>query len=115
MARVLLVDDDADALEIRRLIFDSRGHQVEVASGAELARQQFLASVPECVVLDLRIPEVEDGLTLIREFRAASPSVQMIAVLGWPGDLEGREERGLVDMVLSKPVRSEVLQRAVGS
>jgi CheY-like chemotaxis protein len=115
MARVLLVDDNADALEIRRLVFEKRGHVVMVASSAGRARELFHAETPECVVLDLRIPEVLDGLGLIREFRGASAEVRIIVVSGWSGDIEGQEERGLVDAVLSKPVRSEVLLRAVGS
>ena len=34
MSRVLLVDDDADALAIRKLIFENDGHQVTAASTA---------------------------------------------------------------------------------
>jgi hypothetical protein len=32
---------------------------------------------------------------------------------GWSGDLDGRSERGLVNEVLAKPVRSERLISAV--
>jgi DNA-binding response OmpR family regulator len=59
------------------------------------------------------LPEPEDGFALIREFRAASRQVKIIVLAGWPADLDGRGERDLVDVVLSKPVRSEVLLAAV--
>jgi DNA-binding response OmpR family regulator len=113
MARVLLVDDDLDALEIRKLIFEKDGHHVVAASSAARAREQFLAEPPDSVILDLRLPDPEDGLALIREFRAASPELKIVVLAGWCADLDGRSERTLVDVILSKPVRSEVLLSAI--
>ena len=113
MARVLLVDDDADALSIRKLIFENDGHDVAAATTASRARVEFQAEPPQSVILDLRLPEAEDGLALIRDFRAASPEVKIVVLSGWCGDLDGRMESTLVDRILEKPVRSEVLLRAV--
>lgn len=110
---VLLVDDDRDALELRRMILEARGHRVNAAHSAARAREQFLAERPEAVVLDVRVPHAEDGLELIREFRAASPCLRLIVLSGWPADLDGREERGLVDRILEKPARSETLLNAL--
>ena len=113
MARVLLVEDDHDALALRKLIFESQGHRVAAASSADQARENFHADPPQSVVMDLRLPDVEDGVALIREFRAASPKLRIIVLAGWPRDLDGRSERALVDVILSKPVRSEVLLHAI--
>jgi len=113
MARVLLVDDDADALEIRQQIFEHDGHSVFVASNVGSAREQFQAQTPDSVVLDLRLPDPEDGLALIREFRAAAPAVRIVVLAGWRADLEGRIESEMVDMILAKPVRSEVVLGAI--
>jgi DNA-binding response OmpR family regulator len=113
MSRVLLVDDDVDALEIRKLIFEHNGHHVAAASTVLVAREKFDAEPPESVILDLRLPDPQDGLALIREFRAASPQVKIIVLAGWSADLEGRSESAQVDLVLSKPVRSEVLLSAI--
>jgi DNA-binding response OmpR family regulator len=115
MSRVLLVDDDADALSIRKLIFENDGYEVAAAPNATRAREQFHAEPPQIVILDLRLPETEDGLALIREFRAASRDVKIVVLSGWCADLDGRSEGSLVDLVLSKPVRSEVLLRAIRS
>jgi DNA-binding response OmpR family regulator len=106
--RVLVVDDDAAALEIRRLVIERRGHEVSVASNAGQARELFAAGC-DAVVLDLRLPAVEDGLTLIREFRG----VRVVVLCGNRGDIDGREEAGMVAAILEKPVRSEVLIRAI--
>jgi DNA-binding response OmpR family regulator len=107
MARVLLVDDDADALELRKLILESHGHEVRCAQTAGSAREQFRPE--QVVVLDLRIPDAEDGLALIREFKAA----RIIVLTGAPADLNDREERKLVAAVLTKPARSEQLLAAI--
>ncbi len=113
MSRVLFVDDDADELELRRLIFENHGYEVMTAGNAGDARSQFSATPPDSVILDPRLPDVEDGLALIREFRAASRDLKIVVLAGWPADLEGRPESTLVDAVLSKPVRSEVLLNAL--
>jgi two-component system, response regulator RegA len=107
--RVLVVDDDAAALEIRRLILERRGHTVTVAHAAAEARAAF-AQGCDVVVLDLRLPEVEAGLALIREFRGA----RIVVLCGNRADLDGREEAGMVAAILEKPVRSEVLLAAIG-
>jgi DNA-binding response OmpR family regulator len=111
---VLLVDDDADSLELRRLIFAAHGHRVHAAQDPAAAREKFLADPPHAVVHDLRLPSTEDGLALIRAFRALSPTVRLIVLSGWPADLENRPERALVNAVLTKPVRSESLLKALG-
>jgi DNA-binding response OmpR family regulator len=113
MSRVLLVDDDAGALSIRKLIFENDGHQVFAAPSAISAREQVLSDPPQSVILDLRLPHAEDGFALIREFRAASRDLKIVVLSGWSADLDGRAESALVDLVLSKPVRSEVLLRAI--
>ena len=113
MSRVLLVDDDTDALELRKLIFEHHGHAVIAVNSAAGARRQFHAAPPESVILDLRLPDAADGLALIREFRASSPQVKIVVVSGWRADLDGRTEGDLVDVILAKPVRSEILLRAI--
>jgi ActR/RegA family two-component response regulator len=113
MARVLLVDDDVDALELRKRIFERDGYQVATASSVSGAREQFGAEPPDTVVIDLRVPNAEDGLGLIRDFRAAAPHMKIVVLAGWCADIEGRNESAMVDVVLSKPARSEVLLRAV--
>ena len=107
MATVLLVDDDVEALHLRKLILEGHGHQVRCAQNAASAREQF--NPDQVVVLDLRIPEAEDGLALIREFMEA----RIIVLTGAPADLNDREERKLVSAVLTKPARSEALLAAI--
>ncbi len=115
MARLLLVDDDATGLELRKLILEREGHQVSTAADVEAARSLLLVTHPDTVVLDLRLPETADGLALIRECRAASPGLRIIVLSGWTSDLDGKPEAPMVDELLSKPVRSARLVSAVAA
>lgn len=113
MARVLLVDDDAPALELRKLILEREGHDVSVARDPATARAHFSETPPDTVILDLRLPDPIDGLSLIRAFRTASPNVRIIALCGWPPDLENTPESQMVNLVLSKPIRTAALIEAL--
>jgi len=113
MAKVLLVDDDPGGLEIRKMLLERDGHLVSTATDASAARDQFRESVPDCVILDLRLPSPEDGLALVREFRETAQGIRIVVLAGWGADLEGHPEQALVDEVLAKPVRSERLITAV--
>jgi len=108
MARLLLVDDDPAGVELRRLILTRLGYVCAVALDREQAMRLLLETKPELIVLDLRLPALDDGLALIREIHAASPA-GILVLSGFPGDLHGRPEAALVHGVLSKPVRPEKL------
>jgi two-component system response regulator (stage 0 sporulation protein F) len=113
MARLLVVDDDPAGLGLRKLVLERHGHEVTGAATVAQALSAFHANPPECVLMDLRLPELEDGLGLIREFRSAEPGVRIVVLSGWTADLDGRPERELVDELLMKPVRAEVVLRAI--
>ena len=109
MARLLIVDDDRASLDLRQAILSRHGHKVATACDPTEARHSFSETAPEAVILDLRLPEPADGLALIREFRAASATLRIIVLSGWPQDLEGKTEAALVDAVFGKPIRMEKL------
>jgi two-component system response regulator GlrR len=113
MPRVLLVEDDPDQLEIRRLLLEAAGYQVETAQTPVAAREKLGASQPALVLMDLRLPRAEDGLSLIAHLRQHSPWVPILVLSGWAPDLAGLAETGCVDRCLAKPVRSRELLRCV--
>lgn len=96
MARVRLIDDDEEQVEVRRLILERAGHCV-VESGFE------------AVVMDLHMPFLDDGLRMIREL--AGSGARICVLSGFVEDLRGTLEEGMVHKVLAKPVRTEVLLR----
>jgi CheY-like chemotaxis protein/anti-sigma regulatory factor (Ser/Thr protein kinase) len=85
-ARILLVDDDADARDMLGLVLRQHGARVSEAASAEDAVAAFRAEVPDVLVSDIGLPDT-DGYGLIRELRALTvPHAQetvAVALTGW--------------------------------
>lgn len=78
VARILLVEDDA---EIRRLVADSMarmGHEIRSAASAMDGLQTAVADRPDLVVLDLGLPDL-DGAELLRMLRSVSDVPVIVA------------------------------------
>jgi DNA-binding response OmpR family regulator len=118
MSRLLLVDDDAQLLQLYKVILEHAGHHVETAETCAAAFILLAETDPEIVIVDLRVPEMEDGLALIRALRGhrrppGQSSLKIIVTSGWTEDLPAAVRRESVDRVLAKPVRMEVLLRSI--
>jgi len=70
--RVLVVDDEPDALEILSLMLNRSGASVRTASSSEDALRTFGEWQPNVLLSDVGMPG-EDGYTLIRRVRALAP------------------------------------------
>lgn len=68
-ARILLVDDEADAREVAQVALSSLGAQVRMASSAQEALAILGREAIDVLVSDIGMPDV-DGLTLIRTLRS---------------------------------------------
>jgi len=118
MPRLLLVDDDWQLLELYKLILEHAGHEVQIAETCRAASLLLVETDPDVVIVDLHVPEMEDGLAFIRSLRhyTRSPGCRarkVIVTSGWTEDLPAEVEREFVDRVLPKPVRMEVLLRSI--
>lgn len=114
MSRLLLVDDDARVLNLYRVLLEESGHQVRAAATVGDALRALSVEEPEVLVMDLRLPELEDGLRLLRALPQRRPyAPRVIVVSGWTRDLLEHGERSRVDRVLGKPVRLETLLASI--
>lgn len=66
--RVLIVDDDRAVREMIAEYLSSHGYEVDAADGGGAMRAALERSLPDMVLLDVRLPG-EDGLTLARYLR----------------------------------------------
>ncbi len=64
MAKILVVDDDPDFVEITRTILQSHGYEVASAANGDQALQAMRKEVPDLVLLDVMMATVLDGLNL---------------------------------------------------
>jgi signal transduction histidine kinase/CheY-like chemotaxis protein len=69
--RLLVIDDEPDALAVVGEVLRERGAQVDCVSSVEEALARFLQVKPDVIVSDIGMPD-QDGYTLIRRIRALS-------------------------------------------
>ena len=111
MSRILVVDDDAVQLDLRKRLLEIAGYQVEIALGARQTERHLENAPTDLVILDLRFPnalgepDAQEGLALIRRIRDLGCRVPLIVLSGWPEDLYGEPEERLVSCILVKPVK----------
>ncbi|BAZ22674.1 response regulator receiver domain protein [Kalymmatonema gypsitolerans NIES-4073] len=78
--RIVVVDDDADSLVLTTFILESYGVQTMTATCALEAIEVIKQSVPDVLIIDIAMPEV-DGYSLIRKVRTLnSPQNQIPAI-----------------------------------
>jgi PAS domain S-box-containing protein len=104
--RILVVDDNQDAAETLVTFLKLEGHSVGVAYGGLAALNAFESTMPEVVVLDIGMPEI-DGYEVARRVRQlpSGQPVKLVALTGW-GQAEDKAralEAGF-DKHLTKPV-----------
>jgi DNA-binding response OmpR family regulator len=110
MSLILVVDDDAVQLDLRKRLLEIAGYQVVTALGARQTEHHIENAPTDLVILDLRFPnalgepDAREGLALIRRIRDLGCSVPVIVLSGWPEDLYGEPEERLVSRILIKPV-----------
>jgi CheY-like chemotaxis protein len=103
---VLVVDDDVDSLDLIQAALNYAGALVTTAQSASIALDTLHRVIPDMIVSDLRMPEI-DGLSFLGEVRKipALGTVPVLAVTGYP-DLYPSGELHAVGFagVLPKPI-----------
>jgi two-component system, response regulator RegA len=101
--KVLVVDDDPDQLMLRCLLLQRNGFTTVQAGDPTSALSVAHSENPDCTVLDVRLPDEDSGLRLIRELKQALPGMIIILFTGLrAGRLNGKQELTLVHQVIEK-------------
>jgi two-component system, OmpR family, phosphate regulon response regulator PhoB len=111
-ARLLLVDDYPDALELLALLLEQSGYAVDTARTGADALDLATRQPPHLAILDVQLPDMT-GLDVARTLRgrAETANVPLIALTGRssPQDARDAHEAG-IDAVFVKPCEpSELL------
>jgi signal transduction histidine kinase len=106
-ATILVVDDNETNRLLAQQTLEDEGYRVVLASGGADGIAAFESEAPDCIILDVRMPEV-DGFTVCKKIRAL-PGGEATPVLFFTAlrDVE-TFDRALVaggDDFLTKPVR----------
>ena len=114
--RVLLVDDNVDAVESMEILLQAFGYEVSTAVHPELALAQLESFSPAAAVIDIGLPGM-DGYQLAAEIRRrlAGKPMRLIAFTGYGGadDIAKARAAGF-DAHLVKPVEIDRLLAALG-
>ena len=109
--KVLIVDDNEESLKLLSGILIAEGYAVRPADSGELALAAVNVSLPEVVLLDMRMPGM-DGPEVCRKLKARASTRDIpVMFLSASLDLEDRLEglqAGAVDFI-NKPYRREEL------
>jgi len=103
--KILLVDDLQDSREVIRTMIERLGHRVIEATNGSEAVQLAVALKPDCILMDLNMPNV-DGLLATAALRAISPlrQIPIVALTAYPRDMS--RDKALAagcDLYLQKP------------
>jgi CheY-like chemotaxis protein len=113
---LLVIDDDADILELIRYALEHRGAHVDTVQTAAAALRRLAVQRYDVLVSDLGLPE-KDGLTLMREVRAKSQELRQlrtVALTGYASEADAQlcREAGF-ELHLIKPISPWELARSI--
>jgi signal transduction histidine kinase/CheY-like chemotaxis protein len=111
--RVLVVDDEEVVLDVLADLLRVLDQNVTTARGGIAGRDTVLAGDFDVVFSDLGMPDL-NGWDLALTVKSTLPHVGVVLVTGWGTQLEGGAALAHgVDLVLSKPVSIDDLDRAI--
>ncbi|MBF0495877.1 MAG: response regulator [Deltaproteobacteria bacterium] len=111
--KILLVDDEEELVKTLAERIKLRNLDPQVAFNGEQALLIFEHSIPDVMVLDLKMPGI-DGMEVLRRVKKVHPEVQVIILTGHGSDRDADEARrlGAFDY-MQKPVDLEDLVRSM--
>jgi len=115
MAKILIVDDEVDAVNILRLVLDDAGYEVLAAEngqhGLNIARQNR----PDLIIADVLMP-VMDGYAFYKELKedVLTKNIPVI-ILSARGAMQSAFESVGADCFLEKPVPPQKLLEIINS
>ena len=94
MAKVLVIDDEANVRMVTDLLLTRMGHQVLLADNGRMGLQLFRREHPDVIVLDVKMPEM-DGIEVLKQIRRVDLKQSVIVLTGDNSSETEREVRAL--------------------
>lgn len=121
MAHVLLVDDDADIIEIYRTVLEAKGHTVSAAFSAQQGWDALEKSTPDVLVLDVMMEEFDSGFRLAHDVAIKYPKLPILLLTAvhdfmseqWSFSNEKDKDWLPVVRFLEKPVTPDQMLAAI--
>jgi CheY-like chemotaxis protein len=83
---ILCIDDEPTGLGVRKLLLESCGYKVMIATSGREGLEVFAANPVECVVLDYLMPEMNGGevAAVMKRIKADVPILLLSAYVDLP-------------------------------
>ena len=114
LASILLVDDEADVVDVERDLLECLGYKVSTTTSSREAVSRFARNPDNysLVITDYNMPEL-NGLELTSQLKHLSPQTPVVLVSGYL-NLNGEAARlAGVDAAMTKPVQLKELGNVV--
>ncbi|HUT13365.1 MAG TPA: response regulator [Thermoguttaceae bacterium] len=118
--KVLVVDDDADFIEMHKAMLETNGYDVVTACNGRECLEKARAEKPDLIILDVMMATDSDGFDVSRELRGdreATKDVPIIMVTSvharYPFNFKPDETWLPVQKFLEKPVHPDRLLQEV--
>ncbi|MGB9624653.1 MAG: response regulator [Phycisphaerae bacterium] len=114
---ILYVDDDQDFLDSMRVILESHGYDVAVASSAEEGLRVYKECRPDLVIVDLMMEEVDAGAHLVKEIMALGNTAPIYMLSSVGDNLSMNTDYSQLGLagVFQKPVDPETMLKVIRS
>ena len=113
--KILIVDDDRQVSLASSIRLKAADYDVDVAGDGENALEKLTASVPDVVLLDMRMPGI-DGLEVMRQMKQ-DPRLANIPVIFVSANAQETAKRAALNaggkIFLEKPFESRALLEAI--
>jgi DNA-binding NtrC family response regulator len=112
-AKVLVIDDDPEMLDLARFHLEKNGYEVSCADTGAQALRLVAEHRPEVVLTDLKLPDVY-GIDLVPKLKEACPGAEVIMITGYGAVTEAIEAtKAGAFYFMPKPVEFEELMALI--
>jgi CheY-like chemotaxis protein len=122
-ARIFMVDDDGDLIQVAKLVFEAEGYEFHSAASAKEAIETIEAVNPDLVILDVMMEDIVAGFRVVNLLRNFDENPQnrkfeklpilMMSSVQQRTKMKVAQDAGTrllpIDSFLEKPVKPKVL------
>lgn len=124
--KILMIDDDANLVNVFRLVCEAKGYQFDAAYSASEGLKKIAEFQPDLIILDVIMEDFVAGFRVVSELRASGPEspyakfsdipILMLTSVAAKTNVDFRDRVGTallpVDAFMEKPVKpAEILAR----
>jgi DNA-binding NtrC family response regulator len=115
MAKILVLDDVADAVVLIQKILGRKGHEVIGFTDEEQAVAHARTTAVDLLILDIKLKKLS-GIEVLEEIKKVNPAVKAIMLTGYPTLQTAREAKELgAQGYCVKPIEKEELEEKVAA